>query len=274
MKLSYVEPRSELQPYIEALWIFESPIGFPAMDASIAAPNGCCKLTFVLDNSITAVANGRAATDQPQRLYFTGIRDSATLLRSSSDKTGCIGIEFRPHGAFPVFGIPMGDVSGSHWQADDLLGKWATNTQEILNNLQSVTEKVDFLQDQLVGLLQRNGRVSDLATYCVQTLKAADGRLSIQDLAQATGYSRRYLSMLFKQHVGVPPKVLAGIFRFQRFYKNWAKANSFDLLKDELYEYYYDQSHFTKEFKKMTGYSPRELAGGIVNEFGRRHSLR
>jgi AraC-like DNA-binding protein len=274
MKLSFVKPRRELQPYIESLWIFESPSGLPATDTSIAAPNGCCKLTFPLDNSLISVADGVTEISSPQRLYFVGNRNSATFLQSSSHKTGCIGIEFFPHGAFPIFGIPMGDLFNALWGADVLFGKWARETQEILNNLQSANEKVVFLQDRLVLLLRKNCCTNELVTYCVQALKSADGRVSIQDLAQTTGYSRRYLSLLFKQHVGLSPKVLAGIFRFQRFYKKWAEGQSFDLLKGDLYEHYYDQAHFSKEFKKMTGHAPREFAREISNEFGRRLSRR
>ena len=46
----------------------------------------------------------------------------------------------------------------------------------------------------------------------------AHGRMPIKELERLTGYTRRYLNILFKQHVGLPPKVLAGIFRFQMFY--------------------------------------------------------
>ena len=60
----------------------------------------------------------------------------------------------------------------------------------------------------------------------------------------------------------------------QKFYRKWAEGQSFDLLKNDLYEYYYDQSHFTKEFRKMTGYSPRKFSLEVSNEFGRRPSLR
>jgi len=49
-----------------------------------------------------------------------------------------------------------------------------------------------------------------------------------------------------------------------------AEGQPFDLIKDDLYEYYYDQSHFTKEFRKMTGYPPAKFGTEVVNEFGRR----
>jgi hypothetical protein len=43
--------------------------------------------------------------------------------------------------------------------------------------------------------------------------------MTIRDLERKTGYTRRYLELLFDQHVGFPPKVIAGIFRFQKFYQ-------------------------------------------------------
>ena len=97
--------------------------------------------------------------------------------------------------------------------------------------------------------------------------------MAIKELERKTGYSRRYLDLLFGEHVGLSPKALAEIFRFQRFYRKCAKGLCYDVLKQELYDYYYDQAHFTKEFKRMTGYSPQKFTLEISNEFGRRLSL-
>jgi AraC-like DNA-binding protein len=105
-------------------------------------------------------------------------------------------------------------------------------------------------------------------------MKLAHGRMPIKELERKTGYTRRYLDLLFKQHVGLSPKDLAGIFRFQRFYQKWARGLSYDVLKEELYDYYYDQAHFSKEFKRMTGHSPRDFMIVVSNEFGRRLSLK
>jgi AraC-like DNA-binding protein len=274
MRITFVKPRQELQACIESLWVFESPTGFPATDSSIAAPNGCSKLIIPYENSLVSVANGKVQISHEQRLYFVGNRDSSTLIRSNSRKTGFIAIEFRPHGAFPIFGIPMAETFNGLWEADVLFATWSRGAQEVLNNLQRVDQKVAFIQDQLILLLRKSHRRNSLVEYCVQALKSSAGRIPIRELEHRTGYSRRYLNLLFQHHVGLAPKVLAGILRFQKFYRKWAQGQSFDLLKRDLYEYYYDQSHFTREFKRMTGYSPRKFSHEIPNEFGRRLSLR
>jgi AraC-like DNA-binding protein len=271
MKISFVTPRAELQPYIESLWVLESLTGLPADADSIAAPNGCSKFIIPYENSIVSVANGRMQLSHVQRMYFVGNRDSATLIRSSAQKTGFIAIEFRPHGAFQVFGVPMSETSNQLWETDCVFGgQWSREMQETLNSLERVDQKVVCIQDRLTRLLRRNRRNASIVEYCVRALRSADGRIPIRELEQQTGYSRRYLDRLFQQHVGLSPKVLAEIFRFQRFYRKWAKGLSFDLLKAELYDHYYDQAHFTREFRRMTGHSPQRFVREVSNEFGRR----
>ena len=132
---------------------------------------------------------------------------------------------------------------------------------------------MNFIQDELARLSGRDHRSNGIVEFCVRILKLTHGRIPIRELERKTGYTRRYLDLLFKQHVGLSPKALAGIFRFQKFYQNWARGLSYDILKNELYEHYYDQAHFSKEFKRMTGYSPREFMIDVSNEFGRRIAL-
>jgi AraC-like DNA-binding protein len=270
MKISFVTPRAELQPCIESFWVLESLTGLPATADSIAAPNGCSKLIVPYENSIVSVANGRVQISHEQRIYFVGNRDSATHIRSSAHKTGFIAIEFRPHGAFQIFGVPMSETSNQLWETDCVFGHWSREMEETLNNLEPVDQKVACIQDRLTVMLRKNCRNASIVEYCVSALRSADGRIAIRELEQRTGYSRRYLDRLFQQHVGLSPKVLAEIFRFQRFYRKWAEGLSFDLFKTELYDHYYDQAHFTREFRKMTGHSPQRFVCEVSNEFGRR----
>ena len=269
MKIRFVTPRAELQPYIESFWVLESRTGLPAAGHSIAAPNGCPKLIIPYDNSIVSEADGRTQLTRAHRMNFVGNRDSATLIRTSPHRTGFIAIEFRPQGAFSIFGVPMSATSNRLWETDDVFGPWSREVEDRINNVDRVDEKVARIERELTVLVRKNRRESGLVNYCIGALRSLDGRMAIRDLERETGYSRRYLDRLFQQHVGLSPKVLAEIFRFQRFYRKWAAGLSFDLLKAELYDHYYDQSHFTKEFQRMTGYPPQTFMRDVGNEFGR-----
>jgi AraC-like DNA-binding protein len=275
MKVSFIKPRRELRAYIESFWVCESSTGLPLTDQSLAVPNGCSKLIIPYENSLGGTSEGCAGVSHEHGLYFVGNRDKTTLIHSSARKTGFIGIEFSPHGAYPLFGISMQEtVEPKIFDAEEIFGPWARAARETLCNLEEVHEKVNFVQDELVGLSRRKQRDNRIIDFCVKTLKMAHGRMRIKELERKTGYTRRYLDLLFREHVGLSPKVLAGVFRFQRFYQRWAQGLSHDFLKNELYDYYYDQAHFWKECRKMTGCSPREFVISVSNEFGRRLALR
>jgi AraC-like DNA-binding protein len=275
MRLSFVQPRQELRPYIEAFWVFESATGISLTNRSLAVPNGCSKLIIPYENSLIGISEDRTGVSHEHGFYFVGNRIKSTLIHSTARKTGFIGIEFSPHTAFPLFGIPMHEtVDEKIFDSEVVFGRWGRETRETLGNLEGVDRKVNFIQDELVRLSRRSRGRNGVVDFCVRTLKLAHGRMPIMELERMTGYTRRYLDGLFKQHVGLTPKVLAGIFRFQMFYREWARGLSYDALKERLYDHYYDQAHFSKEFKRMTGHSPREFMTDVSNDFGRRLALK
>jgi AraC-like DNA-binding protein len=273
MNLSFVRSHPELRPHIESLWVFDSAAGMPVEHQSLAAPNGCPKLLFLYGNSLTSIVNGRTQ-HSPEGLYFVGGRDCPAQLCSSGQGIGFIGIEFYPQGAFPFFGLPMKETANRLFDAETLFNQWGRRVRDKLFNLETAEQRVACIQAELIELLRKRQERNSLVEFCVKVLKSADGRLSMEQLQRQTGYTRRYLELLFGRYVGFPPKLLASIFRFQKFYRKWAQGQSYDVMKGELYEDYYDEAHFCKEFKRMTGYAPRQFTRDVTNEFGRRLTLK
>lgn len=270
VEILFVKPCLELQPYVESFWVCESATGIPLTDRNLAVPNGCSKLIIPYENSIMGISDGQAGVSHEHGFYFVGNRIKATLIHSTARRTGFIGIEFSPHGAFPLFGVPMHEtVDEKIFDSEELFGRWARETREALCNLEAVNQKVNFIHQELIKLSRRKPQDNRVIDFCVSTLKSAYGRMPVRELERRTGYSRRYLDLLFKEQVGLSPKVLASVFRFQTLYQKWARGVPYDFLKEEVYEYYYDQAHFSKEFKRMTGHSPREFMVDLSNDFGR-----
>jgi len=86
---------------------------------------------------------------------------------------------------------------------DEILSQRGREVWETLYNLVEVDQKLDFIQELLVELLRKSQRHSALVEFSVAALKSADGRMPIHELERRTGYTRQYLDLLFRQHVGI-----------------------------------------------------------------------
>ena len=273
MKFTFFKPIAELKPYIGSIWVFESSVGMQPSDSSLAAPNGCCKIIINCGNSIISSVEGYIWKSNEHGIYFIGNRNVPVHISTPKRKTVFIGIEFYPFGAYPVMGIPMVETANRSFHFEVILEKWGRSVNETLCDLRNVEEKVDYIQQKLIEIKIKRQLKNPLVEYCVNSLKSTNGLMSISELQHKTGYSRRYLEILFKNHIGLSLKTLGNIFRFQKFYRDWANGQPYEKIMDELYNYYHDQAHFTKEFKKMTGFSPRHFSREITNEFGKQLTL-
>ena len=224
-------------------------------------------------NPIITHVDGASHLHGDQNVYFVGVRDVPVTLHTEPGRTCFIGIEFRPHGAYPIVKMPLIELTNRLLPAAVLFRDWGLSVTEGIANLESAKDRADFVQELLVRRLQEDTPACPAVEYCVEAIDATAGLVPIPELERKTGYSQRYLEMLFKKHVGVPPKTLAGIFRFQRFYRKWARGQSYDQIKQEIYSYYYDQAHFARDFRKKTGFYPQRFVGEVTNAFGRHLSL-
>lgn len=261
MKVQFVETLPELKQHIQAAWILDCPTGIPSgCCKTVAAPNGCPKLVIPVKNTLTSLRRNIVGQTRRDQLYFDGLQQFPIEIRTTPQETQFICVEFYPHAAHDLFGVPMSELVNRCVTIDDVIPKWGMATKGLVCDESTASGKLHRAQEQLIALLRRSERRNSVVAFCVESIRRRSGLVPIRELERETGYSRRYLEILFRQHLGIPPKVLAGIYRFQKFFGKLAQGNSYEELREDIYDHYYDQAHFSKEFKKMTGFSPRDFS--------------
>lgn len=166
-----------------------------------------------------------------------------------------------------LFGIPMHLLANRAVDLDDLLGPEAGRLAERLYELPTWQERF-----ALVDVLSTR-RLSDAQPapaalgWAWRRLCERSGRLRIADLAGEIGYSRQQLHTAFRNEIGLAPKTMARILRFQHAVALIEASDRSDFSAIALDCGYYDQAHFNRDFLELVGTAPsdyltRRLPGG------------
>jgi AraC-like DNA-binding protein len=107
---------------------------------------------------------------------------------------------------------------------------------------------------------------SDVA-WAWGALERSHGKAPIGWICDRLGRSRRHLAVQFRDQVGLPPKIVARILRFDRAVSMLARPHA--NLVDVAFECgYYDQAHLSRDFRSFAGKPPAAFARQIVPDGG------
>ena len=268
MQFHHIEPHFLLKNYIEKMWIFKSSGKMPVDDMKLVVPNANIKLTLSYQNGVVAEINGKTFASKEHDITLTGLIDVPVVLDVDKDvATETIGIEFSPRGAYRFFHFTFNDIQNKIYSLSDVLGNIGKRLTEQINNTTPVQQKIVLLQQFL--LKQLSLQDEDLIfEYCVERIISSKGKVTVKELEKKTGYSSRWLNMKFNDNIGISPKNLSSIVRFKQYYLSFINGNEKSFSKNDFYEFYYDQSHFIKHFKRFTGLPPAKFERQI-NNFGK-----
>ncbi|WP_410050022.1 helix-turn-helix transcriptional regulator [Actinomadura sp. CNU-125] len=134
----------------------------------------------------------------------------------------------------------------------DVLGARAARLADRLAEAPGWDARFDVLDERLAAWLAPSAaRPDDLVLRAWWRLQAPAG--PVGGVARDLGVSLRYLQLGFRRHIGLPPKTVARIARFQR---------AALLIGDPAAAVacgYADQPHFSRDVREMSGLTPTEL---------------
>jgi AraC-like DNA-binding protein len=188
---------------------------------------------------------------------LTGMRNTVRRMRTSADG-GVIVTSFHEDGAGVLFGVPM------HLLFNEVIGADHFASAEDLGELRAAVAVAKDIPSRVCALEQfllarKPSRRRDLTVLAaVRAMRAARGAISIRSLAVGLGLSQDRLEKRFRQAIGTSPKQYCSILRL-RYVLGGSQTRS--LVELAMEAGYYDQSHFVREFRAVTGEPPRKFFG-------------
>lgn len=187
----------------------------------------------------------------------TGPRAVATTEGETTWRHGvCIGLT--PAGALALLNVPMPELVGRNARLADVLGeRREAELAERLALAPTWQERFELLDDVLTPKREPDSFVM----RAWHRLQQPAHRVRIGELAEQMGVSRRLLQTRFQRDVGLSPKTVARIARFQRSVFQLTRSKGLPDIAAECG--YADQAHFQREMRAMAGLTPTELCALI-----------
>lgn len=169
-----------------------------------------------------------------------------------------LGIRFYPHGAAYFLNDNVGEFNNQVLNFSELYGNTVDTLYAKLLETATWNKRIELVESFLLhqlSLSERKLTKVAMVNNVMNEIVQEDFFDNIENVASRYGITSRYLQKLFLQYTGLTPKLYSKINRFQNSLKLVTKKDT--PLTSIAYDCgYFDQSHFIREFKSFTGFTP------------------
>ena len=217
-------------------------------------------LTFIvsLDRPVEMLATpdpGRPPV--AMQAFVGGLHTRATLIRHDGNQHG-IAVDLTPLGARAVLGIPAGELAGGVVELADVLGARGRVLTERLLDAAGWADRFAVLDETLASGLHDRYVAAPAMLQAWERLVARAGGLDLEALARDVGWSRRQLTERFRREVGLPPRQLARVLRFERSCRLLSRSDHRTMTDVAARSGYFDHAHMLHEWHRLAGCTPSE----------------
>jgi AraC-like DNA-binding protein len=252
MDVRLVAPSKELAPFVSSFSIVETT----EVTERTLLPDTGIVLGVRYAGAATLL---QAAVPQPvPGNAITGMRSTARRMRTSAGG-GMVVAKLRDMGAHSFFDGPLHHLFGAtrpleeHWGAADV-----TELSRSIAHAEGDQERVAIFEHFL--LARCTGRPDRVVSEALRAIHADPGGVRIATVARNVGLSQDAFEKRFRRTVGMPPKAFASLIRFRRAIDAYPRAPA-TLTELAFGSGFYDQSHFIRRFRSVTGAPPGRFLG-------------
>jgi AraC-like DNA-binding protein len=236
-----IPPPPALRPFVECLWVHAVDDPAPGEDDGRILPDGRMDLVWVRGLGALVAGPQSQATARPQGAPFLAV-----------------GARFHPGAAPGLLRLPASELLDEHVPL-------AAADAALARRIEAAVERAGDDRTALAALSRELLRCLDAAAEPDPEVRAAvrllaRPRASVADVARRVHLSERQLERRFTEAVGYGPKTLERVLRFQRAVTALGSPGTDgDLAGAAAAAGYADQSHLSRETRRLAGLSPGQL---------------
>lgn len=239
------EPCRELKPYVKCFWGSRQPYRQYKSNGPIrglVTPDTCVDIIFTVDHSGGHIYS-----------HFCGIDTETfpTLERVSEDRTVSVfAIRFYAWSAVFFAEDSLRNTINDAFEVDRHFSRLRREIEPLLYDVSDMAGRIRLAEDYLVRSINSR-RYNHIAMDAVAELLLRRGNVEIGQLAGQIHVSSRQLERVFRDYMGISPKQLASLIRYQYVWRDVLTQPRFCIL-DAVERYgYTDQAHLMRDFKRF-----------------------
>ncbi|GIP32055.1 helix-turn-helix domain-containing protein [Paenibacillus sp. J2TS4] len=244
-------PKMPLSLFVDYFWYMEDYN--PSHSKELALPDGSVDVIIDLgedkirlfDSNYRELVFGHSILCGPHSEYF--VIDTACESR-------VIGIHFKQGGIHPFLKEPLVELHNKHFPLDILWGSKVSEIRDELLASPGPDEMFQVLERSLLSLARKDLKWDPAVQFVLNHLHGCQ----IAEIIEQTGISHRRFNQIFKAEVGMTPKRLNRLYRFQEVLRLVHSGENISWVNIAQACGYFDQAHFIKDFSSFSGINPSE----------------
>ncbi|MFZ2537552.1 MAG: helix-turn-helix transcriptional regulator [Oscillospiraceae bacterium] len=237
----YLLPHKLLKPYISNYTISFPEQGMVSNTLTLI-PDASGTLTFAFDGNTISSELWGATTK------------TATIGSEANDYAMMLFVEFLPCGLYQLTGIDQIELANARLPLQDVNRALQIRICEVLEQAKSIAELVSQLNNIFLSLMVCTEWVG-IAQGAIGKIIDSNGLITVKEFSASLYYSERHVNRIFSECVGMNVKAFSRLVRINNAIRLLQRPQT-SLMRVALESGFYDQAHFTNDFKAICNVTP------------------
>jgi AraC-like DNA-binding protein len=248
---------SSLADIVRCVWMLSGPASGGSVPQPVV-PDGCAEVVLNLADPFRRFGRAGEWEVQPRTMVVGQITEAVVI--APGGVVDVVGVRLQPWAAFSALAVPAAELCELLLPLDTVHGKMARDLPDALVDQHTPAGRAGALFRYLAQR-GRPARASVRARAIVHAATAGREPTTVRALSARLGLGERQIERELARHVGLRPKMLLRITRFQRALALARADETLTLSAIAARTGYFDQSHLTHDFHRFAACTPTEFLG-------------